>query len=180
MTYKEFIRYLKECETADIQVLSFPDSCAVDSLPDSFGLIFSDIVNFLQNHLVEFCGQGEVLALFGMQVVAGRITSSLPQRLNRIYYTQRPNDHFCCALNYLVLPAENESPIHDWRGYQSLFIDFTTGKVMDSNHYLFLMNYHSLSGKIYGELNSNLLEKAWQSSCTVIEENYHEKIRAYS
>jgi len=162
MIYEEFIRCLKRLETTQIKVLSFPSSCTLTQLPEAFHTIFPELINILQNNFAEFCQQDEVMGLFSLQAAAGRIESPLPQQYNRIYFLEQPDCHFCCVLNYLILSAEKITKINDWKNYHSIVVDFTSGDIMTIEHYLFLTANYPAEGKVYGQLNAELLEKTWQ------------------
>jgi hypothetical protein len=162
MNYHEFFDASKNAETKHVKALFFQNSCAVTQIPSAFRLLIPYLICWMQAHLKDFCNPGEVIGLFGLQVMSVAIESSLPQKLNRIHYPKTPTYHLCVSLNYLILPLHLINVIKSWRDHQSLIVDFTTGEIMDSDRYLSLTLGIDLPGKIYGKISPKLLDQSWQ------------------
>lgn len=161
MLYTGFINCLRKAETTRVKALSIPSSCALTQIPCAFQMLIPHIVKLIDQNIDQFCHVHQIVAWFGLQVTSGGIQSNLPQQLNRIHYPYYANVHFCCVLSYLTVDHDAFSAIDSWQNYQSLVIDFTTGDLMDNQHYIFQMLGQSSPGRIYGQLDQKLLKKAW-------------------
>jgi hypothetical protein len=184
MTYQQFIYYLKKNQTDNVKPLYIPESCSVNQIPQAFATLLHDIVSLIQNQLDLFCAQNQWVALFGFQVASGFIQSSLPKLFKRIHYPEQPDCHFCCVLYYRTLTpkeyinrkqfprcsAGTAEKIESWGAYKTIVVDFTTGTVMDVEHYLGLITQTHDKGKIYGSLDARRLQAAWEKAAR--EERY--------
>lgn len=164
MRYESFTGLLKLCETKRVKSLSFPDSCSLNQIPEVFGLLIPDIVNLLDQQIAQFCAQNEVMALFGMQLCAGMLTSRFPEKTRRIIHRKVPDYHLCCTLDYLTVKPRHLFTIKDWSSFQSIVVDFTRGLLMDGAQYLAELFPDNLvpSGKIYGSLEPRKLAYVWE------------------
>jgi len=157
MTYQSFINFLTSLETKNVKAIPFLNSCATTQIPNSFLVLFPEIIKFLHKHLNEFCHENEIIGIFGLQITAHNLKSNLPKQLNRIAYLHSPSEHFCCNLNFLVSNQKTIKAINNWHGYKSLIIDFTTGEIMNPEQYIYLLAFTDKAGKIYGKLSQKSL-----------------------
>lgn len=164
MRYESFIGLLKLCETKRVKSLSFPDSCSLNQIPEIFGLLIPDVVAILDQQVTQFCEQDEVIAIFGMQLCGGLLTSSFPEKTRRIIHSKVPEYHLCCTLDYLTVQPSHLVTIKDWSSFRSIIIDFTRGLVMDGARYLaeLFPNAPMPAGKLYGSLDPCKLAYVWE------------------
>lgn len=161
MKYDHFIETLKKFQTQRIKVISFPQSCAIENIPQEFDLLLSDIVHLLDKNITYLCNDNEIIALFGMQFGPPMLQSELPLTSNRIFNHKYPQEHFCCVLQYLVCASSTIASLQSWQGMQSIVLDFTSGLVMDGNCYIDKFHNRSSDGIIFGEISHHKLSKTW-------------------
>ena len=164
MKYKDLIGTLTAYQTPSIRAIAFPKSCAPDRLPDAFLSLLAGVVKILDAHRDQLCDTAkEVVVLFSLQHLSLNLTSDAPNLLHRKIDINRPTEHFCCSLEYLVLPKHQLNHVSSWQGAKSVVIDFTTGMVMDNDYYCCKLFNTKPTGQVYGKLNYQTLRQAWRA-----------------
>lgn len=161
MQYNRFIKTLEHNQTSHIKVISFSKSCNPSSIPNVFGLLLPNIIEQLEKSINTLCNNDQVILLFGLQTVSVTFSSDCPRLLNRVINNHNPSAHLCCSLAYLVVPNNQVTNIKSWEGAKNIVIDFTTGTIMDAQHYLSMVLEQPISGVIYGVLDSAKLRNVW-------------------
>lgn len=139
MVYEDFIACVEQHQTNKVKALYFKSCCATTALPHPILASIPTLVQFLEKTEPSLCQKGQSLYLFGLQPCA---MASPPD-------TAQP--HLCCVLKYLLLEEGKHKP-SDWSEEHNLVIDFTTGEVMDSQHYLSRVFDQASQGISYGML----------------------------
>jgi len=164
MEYDYFIGMIKHYETSRVKAFRGQAQSASHAIPNAFGLLLDEVVQILHRNLPSLCQQQEGLVIFGLQSAGSTIKSNKPFINNRILDHGHPDNHFCCTLEFSIVPRTLLKQDVDWEETQSVIIDFTTGIVMDKEQYLAQLQQAPNAveqGKILGHLNKDILDIAW-------------------
>lgn len=163
MEYQHLIENLELHQTERIKIASFPNSCATTNIPKTFTLLFPNIMQIINSNITKLCKKHEILAIFSLQHSFIPIISPLPKKIQRIMYPEHTDWHFCCNLNYLTLQHDQLKNVTSWENPKAIVIDFTSGLVVDPSQYLSQVLQQEANGVIYGCLNQQSLNQAWQT-----------------
>ncbi len=127
-------------------------------------MLLPDITQIVEENAAHLCEPEESIAIFGMQLSGGFLTSELPRQLNRMIHAQVPDYHLCCTLDYLALKPDQSVRDMNWTGFKSVIIDFTRGIVMDIQQYCheLFQDKDTPPGKIFGKLEQKKLAAVWE------------------
>jgi hypothetical protein len=164
MDYKTFYEAITQNETARVKAAYFPASCAVERIPEVFTLTFPSIIEVINNNLGLLCkSEDQIIALYGLQPASGAICSDFSIKYNRIIDPTKPELHFCCTLDYLLVQASELNKLATWKGGKSLAVNFTTGEIMNAGYFLHRLGLlPTPTGVLYGNIDQKILAKVWQ------------------
>lgn len=156
-----FFGMVGQFETKRVQAYRGPiDSSAFHKVPKPFGLLMHNIIEVFDKHIERFCCDSEKIVLIGFQPIAVKYHSDLPIKFNRIYSKKDPRSHFCCSLEFIVVPIEQKDGF-TWQDTDSILIDFSSGHIMDQNNFFKLLSGRESVNHL-GKIEEQLLNTAWQ------------------
>lgn len=168
METEYFFGMVNQYETSRIQGYRGDiHSSAISKVPRSFGFLLQNIIKEFEANLDFFCSAEQKVIIIGFQPLAVNYHSDTPKKLNRVYSKLEPSAHFCCTLEYIVVP-KNQRATGGWQKTLSILVDFTTGEIMDRSYFIDRFDGNSLDkannkGLSIGVIQDELLKIAWQT-----------------
>lgn len=161
MKHEYLIGKIKQYQTPRIRAYEGGVNSKPEQVPAAFALLIPEIFAILSVNLDNICEPSEGLVIFGLQPASTMLTSNAPMELKRSIPSLQPDYHFCCTLDYFIVPLGELDKTHHWQKTHSIIIDFTSGKLMDSDRFLAQHCIEPITGKEFGEISQEALDIVW-------------------